>query len=130
MLIWLEDAPVFGRDDDHDVTSFIDKIITCKKPNNDPTLELLVKRQIHRHCQTCRKNSKAECRFNFPQPPIRVRQYNGQKYLSSTTETKLVPSKHQLGQLQPQAIQQAKETLNVNYKKLKFSATKCLPLKS
>ena len=42
---------------------------------------------------------------------IRVRQYNGQKYLSSTTETKLLPSKHQLGQLQPQAIQKAKETL-------------------
>ena len=37
--------------------------------------------------------------------------HNGQKYLSSTTETKLLPSKHQLGQLQPQAIQQAKETL-------------------
>ena len=32
MLIWLEDAPVFGCDDDHDVTSFIDKIITCEKP--------------------------------------------------------------------------------------------------
>jgi len=30
--------------------------------------------------------------------------------LSSTTKTKLLPSKHQLGQLQPQAIQQAKET--------------------
>jgi len=42
---------------------------------------------------------------------IRVLQYNGQKYLSSTTETKLVPSKHPLGQLQPQAIQLAKETL-------------------
>ena len=42
---------------------------------------------------------------------IRVGQYNGQKYLSSTTETKLLPSKHQLGQLQPQAIQKAKETL-------------------
>ena len=41
---------------------------------------------------------------------IRVRQYNGQKYLSSTTETKLLLSK-QLGQLEPQAIQQAKETL-------------------
>lgn len=31
--------------------------------------------------------------------------------MSSTTETKLLPSKHQLGQLQPQAIQQVKETL-------------------
>ena len=71
MLIWLEEAPVFGCDDDHHVTSLIDKIITCKKPKNDPRLELLVNRQIHRHCHTCRKKSKAECRFNFPQPPMK-----------------------------------------------------------
>ena len=71
MLIWLEDAPVFGCDDDHDVTSFIDKIITCEKRKNDPALELLVNRQIHQHCQTCCKKSKAECRFNFPQPPMK-----------------------------------------------------------
>ena len=71
MLIWLESAPVYGCDDDEDVTSFIDEIITCKKPDNDPELQFLVNRQIHRHCQTCRKKSKAECRFNFPQPPMK-----------------------------------------------------------
>ena len=70
-LIWLEDAPVYGCNDDNDVTTFIDKIITCKKLDNDPELALLVNRQIHRHCQTCRKKSKAECRFNFPQPPMK-----------------------------------------------------------
>ena len=47
MLIWLEDAPVYGHDSD-DVTSFIDEIITCKKTDNDPELEQLVNRQIHR----------------------------------------------------------------------------------
>ena len=75
MLIWLEDAPVpvYGCDDDSTcvVTSFIDEIITCKKSDNNPELEHLVSRQIHKHCQTCRKKSKAECRFNFPQPPIK-----------------------------------------------------------
>ena len=71
MLIWLESAPVYGCDDDEDVTSFIDEIITCRKPDNDPELQFLVNRQIHRHCQTCRKKSKAECRFNFPQPPMK-----------------------------------------------------------
>ena len=71
MLIWLEDAPVYRCNDDSDVTTFIDKIITCKKPDNDPELMLLVNRQMHRHCQTCRKKSKAECRFNFPQPPMK-----------------------------------------------------------
>ena len=73
MLIWLESAPVYGydEDEDEDVTSFIDEIITCRKPENDPELQFLVNRQIHRHCQTCRKKSKAECRFNFPQPPMK-----------------------------------------------------------
>ena len=32
MLIWFENAPVFGVDKDEDVTAFIDKIITCRKP--------------------------------------------------------------------------------------------------
>ena len=71
MLIWLEDAPMYRCNNDSDVTTFIDKIITCKKPENDPELLLLVNRQMHRHCQTCRKKSKAECRFNFPQPPMK-----------------------------------------------------------
>ena len=71
MLIWLEDAPVYGCDGGDEVTSFIDEIITCKMPNNNPELRLiLVNRQIHRHSQTCCKKSKAECRFNFPQPPM------------------------------------------------------------
>ena len=63
MLIWLEDAPVYGRDSDDDITSFIDQIIICEKPANDPKLGVLVNRQIHRHSQTCRKKSKMECRF-------------------------------------------------------------------
>ena len=73
MLIWLEDAPVFGVEDE-DVSSFIDKIITCRKPNDDTTLLNLVNRQMHRHSHTCRKKSKNVCRFNYPQPPMRSTQ--------------------------------------------------------
>ena len=71
MLIWLEDAPVFGVDKDEDVSSYIDKIITCRKPNDDTTLLNLVNRQMHRHSHTCRKRGKSVCRFNYPQPPMR-----------------------------------------------------------
>ena len=71
MLIWLEDAPVFGVDKDEDVSSFIDKIITCRKPDDDTTLLNLVNRQMHRHSHTCRKRGKSLCRFNYPQPPMR-----------------------------------------------------------
>ena len=70
MLIWLKDAPVFGVDDDALVTDFIDQIITCQWPDNNPELQKLVNRQIHRHSHTCRKKSKNECRFNYPQPPM------------------------------------------------------------
>ena len=71
MLLCVENAPEFGEDDDEDVISFIDKYITCKKPNNDPELEILVNRQVHRHSHTCRKKYKNVCRFNYPQPPMR-----------------------------------------------------------
>ena len=70
MLIWLEDAPLFGIDNDDKVISFIDKIISCKRPTNNPELLNLVNRQVHQHSHTCRKKSKTQCCFNYPQPPM------------------------------------------------------------
>lgn len=64
MPIWLESAPVFGVDDDTLVTDFIDQIIRCQWPIDEPELQKLVKRQFHRHSHTCR--------FNYPQPPMRA----------------------------------------------------------
>ena len=72
MLIWLENAPQFQCDNDADVTAFIDKIITCEKPLNNPELSDLVNRQVHRHSHTCRKNRQTDCRFNYLQPPMRA----------------------------------------------------------
>ena len=71
MLIWLENAPRFAIDFDYDVVSFIDKVITCEKPVENPELLALVNRQVHRHSHTCRKKSKTVCRFNYPQPPMK-----------------------------------------------------------
>ena len=48
-LIWLENAPVFEVDKDDDVTSFIDKIISCEKLADDIELLDLVNRHMHRH---------------------------------------------------------------------------------
>ncbi|CAB4010725.1 Hypothetical predicted protein [Paramuricea clavata] len=68
MLIWLENYLTFGEDFDCDLVSFIDKIITCEKPTDNPDLLALVNRQIHRHSHTCRKKSKSECRsFQLPE---------------------------------------------------------------
>ena len=71
MLIWLENAPQFQSDSDADITAFIDEIITCEKPSNSPKLSDLVNRQVHRHSHTCCKNRETDCRFNYPQPPMR-----------------------------------------------------------
>ena len=70
MLIWLDGAPEFQVKSDAEVTGFIDNIITCQKPTDNPELLSLVNRQVHRHSHTCR-NTKSECRFNYPQPPMR-----------------------------------------------------------
>lgn len=71
MLIWLEGVPQFQVNSDSEVAAFIDNIITCQKPTDNAELADLVNRQLHRHSHTCRKNTKAECRFNYPQPPMR-----------------------------------------------------------
>ena len=42
MMIWIENAPVFGEDSDSKVTSFIDNIITCEeRVDNAELLELV-----------------------------------------------------------------------------------------
>ena len=71
MVIWVPGAPEYQVQSDTEVTAFIDKIITCHKPTDNPQLLDLVNRQVHRHSHTCHKNTKAECRFSYPQPPMR-----------------------------------------------------------
>ena len=92
MLIWLENAAVFGVNDDHEVTAFVDNIISCSKPSHNPTLLQLVNRQVHRHSHTCRKGVVARCRFNYPQPPMRctkiLKPLECETEISSTTKHK------------------------------------------
>ena len=71
MLIWLQGAPQFQAENDKELTAYIDKITTCHKPVDDPELQNLVNRQVHRHSHTCRKNTKSQCRFNYPQPAMK-----------------------------------------------------------
>ena len=44
MLIWLKEAPVFGVVDDDLVTDFIDLIVNCQWPVDNPELQKLVNR--------------------------------------------------------------------------------------
>ena len=71
MLLWIEGAPKFGEDSDEKVCSFVDKIISCSKPASSSELSELVSPQEHKHSFTCKKKFQKQCRFNFPQPPMK-----------------------------------------------------------
>ena len=71
VLIWADCAPKFQEQSDNELIQFIDKTISCQKPIENPELLNLVNRQVQRHSHTCRKNAKSDCRFNYPQPPMR-----------------------------------------------------------
>ena len=71
MLIWLGNSSTFREASDQEGTSFIDKTITCKKPGSDAVPLKMVNLQIHKRSHIWRKKSRSECRFNYPQPPMR-----------------------------------------------------------
>ena len=67
-VIWVKDAPTFGCSSDSEVCNFIDKYITCAKPQEDGLLkELVLLLQEHKHSTYCKKGKS--CRFHFLQPP-------------------------------------------------------------
>lgn len=58
LLLWIEDAPVYGIDSNESVIDFIDSVITCSKPGEDSTLFPFVSRQLHKHSRTCKKGNR------------------------------------------------------------------------
>ena len=74
MLVWIKNAPVFEKDSDSTVCSFIDRYITCTMPDpaTDPELNKIVSEvQVHsrNHSKSCKKGNVA-CRFGFPRLPM------------------------------------------------------------
>ena len=72
-LWWVEDAPdIKTVECRRKAPNFIDKYISCHIPKDgeDDDLEDLVLRlQQHSHTQTCRKNGRNRCRFDYPKWP-------------------------------------------------------------
>ena len=66
-LLWIKDEPIYEKNTDSEITSFIDCYLSTKSSFLD---ENLLKIQKHDHTKTCRKNQHSKCRFNFPLPPI------------------------------------------------------------
>jgi hypothetical protein len=77
MVVWIEDAPQYGRESDEEVCQFIDRFITCHSPGEEEeeeesSLAELVPLQTHRHSHTCKKKGREKkCRFGYPKPPMR-----------------------------------------------------------
>ncbi|XP_063420756.1 uncharacterized protein LOC134705970 [Mytilus trossulus] len=67
MVVWVVDGPELGKATSEEITSFVDKHVTCVK---DETMTELINYQTHRHARTCRKKGHSVCRFNFPIPPM------------------------------------------------------------
>ena len=68
-IIWIVDAPKYGSAKEEEITEFIDRYITCRKPQHDDPLRELVDRQVHKHSKAC-QTRKGFCRFHYPQPPM------------------------------------------------------------
>ena len=76
VLLWIQDAPVIGRDDPDQVLACIQDRITCHIPdkNCNPELHGLVTRyQLHKCSKYCKQRKKCgkhtfitRCRFGFP----------------------------------------------------------------
>ena len=66
-LLWIKDAPIYGKNNDYQITSFIDCYLSTDSSFLD---ENLLKIQTYHHTKTCRKNQHCKCRFNFPLPRI------------------------------------------------------------
>ena len=58
------------KSSNEEIVSFVDKYVTCHKPDTSSDMEELVNLQMHRHAKTCKKAGHKICRFNFPVPPM------------------------------------------------------------
>ena len=69
-LFWVNEAPQYEKSSNEEIVSFVDKYITCQKPDSPSEMEDLVNLQMHRHVTTCKKAGNKICRFNLPLPPM------------------------------------------------------------
>ena len=77
VLLWIRGAPVIGVNDPQEITSWIDKRVTCHIPDRKtcPELHALVtKYQMHKCSDYCKRRRRVgstfitRCKFGFPRP--------------------------------------------------------------
>ena len=73
LILWVEDAPVYGVESDEVVCAFIDKYIQCNVPTEEEDEELnrlVLRCQVHKCLKSkCKKKNNSNCRYNFPKLP-------------------------------------------------------------
>ena len=69
-ILWIKDAPQYGKDSDKNVTEFIDKYQVCSYPHDDEELQSLVQLQKHTHSSSCLRYGL--CRFAISKMPSPV----------------------------------------------------------
>ena len=64
-LLWIEDAPIYGKNNNLEIENFVDKYITCDTDFLDSNL---AKVHEHHHTKSCKKRKNFHGRYNFPMP--------------------------------------------------------------
>ena len=76
-MLWVEDAPIIGKDPDDEVLEWIQQHITCRIPDersNPDLYHLVTKYQLHKCRDYCKHKVKVgsvfitRCKFGFPRP--------------------------------------------------------------
>ncbi|KAJ8043462.1 hypothetical protein HOLleu_10555 [Holothuria leucospilota] len=70
ITFWIENAPTYDKNSPTEIEAFVDKYISCATDIDNESMPML-QLQTHKHSKTCRKKSKALCRFGFPKPPMK-----------------------------------------------------------
>ena len=64
-LLWIQDAPIYGKNNNLEIENFVDRYITCDMDFLDPNLS---KFHEHHHTKSCKKRKNFHGRYNFPMP--------------------------------------------------------------
>ena len=67
-LLWIENAPIYGKERNSEIDKFLDNYITCNTDHLEPDVAKLHK---HHHTRSCKKRKNSNCRYNFPMPPMK-----------------------------------------------------------
>ena len=98
-LLWIQNAPKYGRASNSEIINFINAAITCNSPSDDSVLSHNdIQLQLHKHTHTCyKKKGIRRCRFDIPYPPMASTQILEPFELSeqpSSKEDKLLIDSH------------------------------------